>query len=226
MARPRFEGLWSKWLLLPCWMVQMGASIIFVIAGAILLIGAEYTEQMGNDSFNGYSMKDLAQLVRINGAIILSFSIMTFLFCIVEIVLHATRILNPVVVLVFACLKALGWLVMVILNIITTAQGAAFPLAQLHPLFFGAKYTHHSRLAASDRGRYEKTDAAGAEAGFQHTGNYTQVSGPGSHPHRQNTAYRSPSPESIIEHGTFVPAPLYSHRGAAGTEPQRPAQYY
>lgn len=52
---------------------------------------------------------------------------MTFLFCIVEIVLHATRILNPVVVLVFACLKALGWLVMVILNIITTAQGAAFP---------------------------------------------------------------------------------------------------
>ena len=64
MARPRFEGLWSKWLLLPCWMVQMGASIIFVIAGAILLIGAEYTEQMGNDSFNGYSMKDLAQLVR------------------------------------------------------------------------------------------------------------------------------------------------------------------
>lgn len=52
---------------------------------------------------------------------------MTFVFCIVEIVLHATRILNPVVVLAFASIKTLAWLVMVILNIVTAAQGANFP---------------------------------------------------------------------------------------------------
>ncbi|KAK7999491.1 hypothetical protein PG990_012091 [Apiospora arundinis] len=235
MPRPRYEGLWSKWLLLPCWMVQMGATIVFAIAGAILLIGAEYTEQIGGGEFSGFSMKDLAQLVRINGAIILSFSIMTFVFCIVEIVLHATRILNPVVVLAFASIKTLAWLVMVILNIVTAAQGADFPwlnftlsvlllAAAIVQLVFGAKYTHHARLAARDRGHYEKPDAAGsAEAGYGRPGNYTQVSGPH---HQQDTSYRSPSPESIIEHETFVTAPLHSHQGGAGMEPSRTAQYY
>lgn len=131
MARSRFEGLWSKWLLLPCWMVQMGGSIIFGISGSILLIGAVYGDQisdeLGGDDFYGYSTKELATWLRITGAVVLAFALMTFLFCVIEIVLYATRILNPAVVLAFACLKASGWAVMVVLDIATVSQGTHFP---------------------------------------------------------------------------------------------------
>lgn len=132
MAKSRYEDLWSKWLLLPCWMVQMGGSIIFGISGAILLIGAVYGDQLGDElgddhDFYGYSLNALAKWLRVTGAVVLAFALMTFLFCVVEIILFATRRLNPAVVLAFSCLKASGWAVMVVLDIATVSQGARFP---------------------------------------------------------------------------------------------------
>ncbi|KAK8064543.1 hypothetical protein PG994_007181 [Apiospora phragmitis] len=243
MARPRCEGLWSKWILLPCWMIQMGGSIVFGIAGAILLIGAAYADQIDQSSseFYGYSLEDMAQLVRVTGAVTLAFAAMTFVFCVAEIVLYATHILNPVVVLVFACLKALAWAVMVILNVATAARGAEFPwlnfilsvmllAAACVQLIFGARYTHHQRhqhLASHDRGHYEKAGgpAGGVvEAGFHHPGNYTLVSGPKQQLQQRDTEYRSPSPEDLGRDDAA--APLYSNQDGAGLEARSPPPSY
>ncbi|KAK7914003.1 hypothetical protein PG985_011706 [Apiospora marii] len=252
MARSRYEGLWSKWLLLPCWMVQMGGSIIFGISGAILLIGAVYGDQLGDElgddgnDFYGYSLNALAKWLRVTGAVVLAFALMTFLFCVVEIVLFATRRLNPAVVLAFSCFKASGWAVMVVLDIATVSQGARFPwpnfilsavllMTALLQLIVSAKYTHHQRLVARDRGHYEKTGASavGIEAGFYQpaNGNHTHVSsGPkGQQVQQQDTEYRSPSPDDLLVAGNRdeTTAPLFGNRDdEAGVERRQPPPSY
>ncbi|KAK8072911.1 hypothetical protein PG996_006259 [Apiospora saccharicola] len=250
MARSKYEDLWSKWLLLPCWMVQMGGSIIFGISGAILLIGAVYGDQLsdelgdGND-FYGYSPKELAGWLRITGAVVLAFALMTFLFCVIEIVLYATRILNPAVVLAFSCLKASGWGVMVVLDIATVSQGAHFPwsnfilaavllMTALLQLVVSAKYTHHQRIVARDRGHYAKTGASavGIEAGFYQpaNGNHTQISsgpGPKQQMQQQDTEYRSPSPDDLARNQDETRAPLVGNRDDdAGVERRQPPPSY
>ncbi|KAK8075674.1 hypothetical protein PG997_010337 [Apiospora hydei] len=253
MARPRFEGLWSKWLLLPCWMIQMGGSIAFGISGVLLLLTAAYSEQLGEVTFYGYDMQDVITLARAEGAVVLAFSVLTFLFCLVEIVLYATRILNPAVVLAFACLKTLGWAAMIVVDVVAVGRDAGFPwsnfilslallvtaLVQVSPmrasrqhpstknfdtnlcvlpflqLCVSAKYTHHQRLAARDRGQYEKAGDVEA-AGFAHAnGNYIQVSTPKQQPfQQQDTEYRSPSPEDLAgaRRDEMAASPLFNNR--------------
>ncbi|KAK8016937.1 hypothetical protein PG993_015126 [Apiospora rasikravindrae] len=228
MAFPRFEGLWSKWLLLPCWIIQMGGSIVFGISGALLLIAATYSEQVGTYTVYGYDMQDIIDLVRATGAVVLAFAVMTFLFCLVEIALYATRVLNPAVVLAFACFKALGWAAMIALDIFAAVRGSGFSwpnfilsfallTTALVQLFVSAKYVHHQRLAARDRGQYEKAGAV--EAGSYHpSGNYTQVSTPKQQQQQQfqqqDTEYRSPSPEDLAggRRDDMSASPLFSDR--------------
>ncbi|KAK7961760.1 uncharacterized protein PG986_002585 [Apiospora aurea] len=227
MARSRIEGLWSKWLLLPCWMIQMGGSIAFGISGVLLLITAAYSEQLGEVTFYGYDMRDVVALARAEGAIVLAFSVLTFLFCLVEIVLYATRVLNPAVVLAFACLKALGWAAMIAVDVVAVRRGAGFPwpnfilslallVTALVQLCVSAKYTHHQRLAARDRGQYEKAGDVEAAAGFPHAnGNFVQVSTPKQQPfQQQDTEYRSPSPEDQAgaHRDEMAASPLFNNR--------------
>lgn len=99
-------------------------------------------------------------------------------------------------------------------------------------LVVSAKYTHHQRLLARDRGHYEKTGASavGLEAGFYEpaAGHRTQVAGGPKPPpiQQQDTEYRSPSPDDLAGNRDETTAPLFGHREDAGVERRQPPPSY
>lgn len=102
-------------------------------------------------------------------------------------------------------------------------------------LIVSAKYTHHQRLVARDRGHYEKTGASavGIEAGFYQpaNGNHTQItSGPNKQQpmQQQDTEYRSPSPDDLAGHRDETTAPLFGNHqdDDAGVERRQPPPSY
>lgn len=105
--------------------------------------------------------------------IILAFVAVTFLLNVIEIILYVLRRLNPIVVILFAIVKLLGWGVTFVFSIYAASQrnisvgdvilSLILVVTSLTQLIFGAKYTHLRRKGVFD-GRDYKRAARGAEA--------------------------------------------------------------
>ncbi|KAK6078892.1 hypothetical protein SCUP515_04331 [Seiridium cupressi] len=210
----RFENIWHKRQLVPNWILQCIAAGIFMIAAGLLIAAAAYVKNNESDlelsdyEYYGYSVDDLVKFSAITGGVIFAFAILTIIFDIVECVLYARRVLNPVTLLVLAVLKTLAWGIYFIMAIVSAVRGsvgwldillsAVLVSTSLSQLIMGARYTHRMRKGTLDnRGAYKPTVAgqpgAGAMPGF-YAGPQPQYQQPHENPFN-DTAYRSPSPQ-------------------------------
>lgn len=213
----RYEGLWHKRQLVPIWILQCLAAGVFAIAAGLLLAAAAYVKENKQDldySYYGYSTDQLITYAAATGSVILIFAICTIVFDIVECVLYARRVLSPVALLVLAVLKTAAWGAYLILAIVSAAQGNAgwldFLLSvilvstALSQLVMSARFTHRLRKGTLDnRGNYASAAAhqhveAGGMAPPPQQAGYA-YGGPQLNPFN-DTAYRSPSPNSAVSH--------------------------
>ncbi|KAI1077694.1 hypothetical protein F5B20DRAFT_583106 [Whalleya microplaca] len=180
----RFEGIWRKRQLLPCWILQMLCAAIFTVIACLLLAAAGYirshgTTRTSSTHYYGFTRQELIVYANATGAVVLVLSIGTILFDLIEAVLFAKRRLDPVLLLSFACVKTLVWTVYFILSIIAAASGTlsaldlvlslVLAITSVTQLIFGAKYTHRKRKNTLHRG-----DNAKSEGG---AGNYQMGNG-------------------------------------------------
>ncbi|KAI1867486.1 hypothetical protein JX265_007288 [Neoarthrinium moseri] len=152
-----YEGIWTKKLLVPCWVLQCICSAIFIIAAILALVAASRTNKYITDSYgsSGYSEDVVLDAAKIEGAVILVVATANIVINIVEACLYVKRKLNPVIALVFACLKTLVWLGYFILIIIAATSGTVSILSLILGLILAAtsviqliassKYTHQKR---------------------------------------------------------------------------------
>ncbi|KAI0171568.1 hypothetical protein BJ166DRAFT_623040 [Pestalotiopsis sp. NC0098] len=206
----RYEGLWHKRQLVPCWVLQCLAAGVFLIAAGLLLAAAAYVRENEDDvsdyTYYGYNLDQLLTYAAATGSVILVFSVCTIVFDIVECVLYARRVLSPVALLVLAVLKTAAWGAYFILSIVSAAGGSVSWLdlllsailvsTSLSQLVLGARFTHRLRKGALDnRGTY-------AAAGHAEQGGVVGGGGapppPGYSYGSHDTAYRSPSPNSAV----------------------------
>jgi hypothetical protein len=135
---------------------------------------------------------------------------LTIIFCVIECIFYARRILNPITALVFAVLKSLMWLVYFIISIAAAARGYGGVLGVILSLIlvitsfvqmgFSAKYVHMKRKGQLGDGVYRRAggvEGAGLNPGGVHyVGNAAAPGGaPGyeefrhKDPHTQQTGY-------------------------------------
>ncbi|ETS82011.1 hypothetical protein PFICI_07013 [Pestalotiopsis fici W106-1] len=207
----RYEGLWHKRQLVPCWILQCLAAGVFLIASGLLLAAAAYVKKNETDldySYYGYSTDQLLTYAAAAGSVILVFSVCTIVFDIVECVLYARRVLSPVALLVLAVLKTAAWGAYFILAIVSAAQGSASWLdlflsavlvsTALSQLILGARFTHRLRKGTLDnRGNYSAAAAQHVEGGMAPPPAGYAYGGPQLNPFN-DTSYRSPSPNSAV----------------------------
>ncbi|KAI1867445.1 hypothetical protein JX265_007247 [Neoarthrinium moseri] len=245
----RYEGIWRKAQLVPCWVLQCLASGIFLIAAGLLIAAAAYVSQHSVDSdytYYGYTADDLAKFAAISGGVIFALAIITIIFDIIECVLYARRTLSPVLLLVFAVLKTLAWGVYFVLAIIAAASGTfswvdfllslVLVATSLVQLVFGAKNTHRKRKGTLDnRGNYKAATTGHVEgqyAGVQYPPSYPQPYNPAPYagnnlnpnPFNDST-YRSPSPAPSYNQQPAQTAYRYAGQQGVEMQPQKPAHY-
>lgn len=230
----KYEGIWHKRQLVPCWILQCIASGIFMIAAGLLIAAAAYIKKnegdvdLSNYSYYGYSASDLATYAGVTGGVIFGLALFTMIFDIVEAVLYARRVLSPVLLLVFACLKTLAWGAYFVLSIISAVRGSVgwldlllslvLALTSLTQLVLGAKYTHRKRKGTLDnRGNYKAAVTGHVEGGANpgyYAGAQTTYPQPYGQPQQNpfnDATYRSTSP---------VP-PMYANDPSSYGHPQQ-----
>jgi hypothetical protein len=237
----RYENIWHKRQLVPCWILQCIAAGIFMIAAGLLIAAASYIKNnedeldLSDYNYYGYSSDELITYAAALGGVIFGLSICTIVFDIVECVLYARRVLSPVALLVLAVLKTLAWGAFLVLVIISAAKGSVSWLdillgvvlvaTSLSQLILGAKYTHRQRKGTLDnRGNYKPTITGHVEGGLNpsyHTGpvQYPQ-------PHQDpfnDTTYRSHSPVPPIYGQNPNDAAAYDSH--VEMQPQKPMHY-
>ncbi|KAI2622372.1 hypothetical protein GGR54DRAFT_638707 [Hypoxylon sp. NC1633] len=159
----RYEGVWRKRNLLPCWILQMLCGTIYAVIAAVLLAAAANVQRHEDDpqfystqyDYYGYSASQLVEYAQITGAVVLVLGIGTLILDSVEITLFARRRLSPVLLLSTACIKTLVWGVYFILTICAAATGSIsaadlilgliLVLTSSEQLVLGAIYTHRKR---------------------------------------------------------------------------------
>lgn len=237
----RYEHIWHKRQLVPCWILQCIASGVFAIAAGLILAAAAYVKR--NDvelstsySYHGYSASQLVDYAAITGGVILGLALATIIFAVTECVLYARRVLNPVTLLVLASLKTLAWGAYFILSIVSAARGSVSWLdlllslvltsTSLTQLVLGAKYTRQKRNGTLDnRGNYKSTITGHVEGGAQpayHAGaqSYAQPHQP--HKAFNDTVYRSTSPAPPTYPQGAQNGSYYGHE----MQPPKPAAQY
>ncbi|KAI8964641.1 hypothetical protein F5Y11DRAFT_315543 [Daldinia sp. FL1419] len=169
----RYEGIWRKRDLLPCWILQVLGTIISIVVAALLFICASSVENQQRDvdtSHNytivylTYTANILIRYARTMGAITLILGCGTLIFDIIEIVLYARGQLNPVVHLSFACVKTLVWSAYFIASIIITTASSIFGalglaigvipvITSIAQFVYGIIYTNRKRKTSSQTGQ-------------------------------------------------------------------------
>ncbi|KAH6657171.1 hypothetical protein BKA67DRAFT_532398 [Truncatella angustata] len=239
----KYENIWHKRQLVPCWVLQCIAAGIFMIAAGMILAAAAYVKNkdsqldLSDYNYYGYNASDLVRFAAITGGVIMGFAICTIVFDIVECILYARRVLSPVALLVLACLKFLAWGVYFILAIISATRGSVGWLdillslvlvsTSLTQLILGAKYTHLKRKGTLDhRGNYKPAVTGHVEGGVQ-PGYYAgaQPTYPPSYGQQNpfnDTTYRSTSPAPP---GYGQDAVYGNPQHGVEMQPQKPAHY-
>jgi hypothetical protein len=202
----RYENIWHKRQLVPCWVLQCLASGIFLIAAGLLIAAAAYIKNHDVDSdyrYYGYSADELANYAAAAGAITFVFGFATIIIDIIEAVLYARRVLSPVVLLVFAVLKTLAWGIYFVLAIISAARGSVSWLdfllglivvgTSIIQLVLGAKYTHRRNKGTLDnRGTYKPTTASHVEGAAYNTYPQQQTGYPSAYAQPQQPGVQNP----------------------------------
>lgn len=238
----RYENIWHKRQLVPCWVLQCIAAGVFAVAAGLLLAAAAYVKKndagLNDDYYYGYSADQLVQYAAISGGVVMALAIATIVFDIVECILYARRVLSPVTLLVLACLKTLAWGAYFILAIISAAQGSVAWLdlllsavllsTSLRQLILGAKYTHQKRKGTLDnRGNYKSTTTGHVEGAAQpyYAGAqpYPQTYQPQQNQFN-NTSYQSTSP-AYAQSPHDPSAYGYAQQGVE-MQPQKPGAHY
>ncbi|OTB17559.1 hypothetical protein K445DRAFT_279228 [Daldinia sp. EC12] len=165
MEMRRYRGIWRKRDLLPFWILQIIIAIVCIVAAALLFVGASSVERQQREIepsglsiivYLGYEADDLVKYARITGTITLILGVGTLIFDLIEIILFAQGRLNPVVLLITACVKTMVWSAYFITAIIITTASSIFgalgllvgvvpTLTSIAQLVYGIIYTNRKR---------------------------------------------------------------------------------
>lgn len=170
----RFEGIWHKGTLLPCWILQFLAAGALGAVATILLVMAVYVIDNKSEIDTDYSYMGLTadEIVKYSGGIgglYLVFAGAIYIFNFVELFLYIKRALNPIVALVFACFKSLFAIVFMTLSLMAATQGvisgfgfvlsAMLLCSSISQLLVSSKLTHQKRKGTLPGHEQEKPNA-------------------------------------------------------------------
>ncbi|KAK6849081.1 hypothetical protein PG995_012914 [Apiospora arundinis] len=153
-----YEGIWRKRYFVPSWIIQCLVSGFFFVAAILVIWAATRINSVYRDISDDNSdlLDDTTKKALIGvGTFMLVLSLFTIISDVVESALFHRRRLAPKTVVILSTVRALGWLVYLIVGAIATARavsglldvilGILMVVTALVQLYYGAKFFHKER---------------------------------------------------------------------------------